>query len=58
MNMIQSAKNQIAELTRKAYLAAAAEGLLSGALRQGDAVLASAEAGEIVLRKMPDGEDG
>ena len=37
---------------------AAAEALLSGALRQGDAVLASAEAGEIVLRKIPEGEDG
>ena len=28
MNMIQSAKDQIAELTKKAYAAAAAEGLL------------------------------
>ena len=28
MNMIQSAKDQIAALTREAYLAAAAEGLL------------------------------
>ena len=37
---------------------AAAEALLSGALRQGDAVLAAAEAGEIVLRKIPEGEDG